>query len=69
MAGSLKSFDRPHMTRTRSQVTAAVDDFEAARRQEAKRALQELMWPNPQEPRQFRNLTQFIVGNVVPANA
>ena len=53
------------------------DDFEAAwevlagvttadlapeRRREAKGAVQAAMWPQPAEPRRFRNTTQFIVG-------
>jgi hypothetical protein len=41
-------------------VTAA--GMTPARREEAKRALRVLMWPEAHRPRRFRNLTQFIVG-------
>ena len=37
--------------------------LEPDRQQEAKRAVQEAMWPNGEGPRHFRNVTQFIVGN------
>jgi SAM-dependent methyltransferase len=55
------------------------DDFESAwailagvtaaalapeRREEAKAAVRELMWPTGEGPRHFRNMTQFIVGAV-----
>ena len=33
-----------------------------ARQQEAQAAVQAAMWPDPNEPRHFRNTTQFIVG-------
>ncbi len=39
--------------------TAALDP---ERRNEAKAAVQEAMWPGGRGPRHFRNLTQFIVG-------
>jgi SAM-dependent methyltransferase len=34
------------------------------RRQAAKEAVQEVMWPHGRGPKQFRNLTQFLVGRV-----
>lgn len=41
--------------------TASLDP---GRREEAKAAIQQLMWTKPSEPRHFRNVTQFIVGSV-----
>lgn len=56
------------------------DDFESAwailagvtagalapdRREEAKAAVRELMWPRGEGPRHFRNTTQFIVGDLL----
>jgi SAM-dependent methyltransferase len=35
-----------------------------ARQQEAKEAVQAVMWPHGRGPRHFRNLTQFLVGGV-----
>jgi hypothetical protein len=32
------------------------------RQQEAQAAVQAAMWPDPNEPRHFRNTTQFIIG-------
>jgi len=43
-------------------VTAA--QLPPERRQEAKRAVQAVMWPHGRGPRRFRNLTQFVVGRV-----
>ena len=43
-------------------VTTAQLDLE--RRQEAKEAVQAVMWPHGQGPRHFRNVTQFLVGRV-----
>ena len=59
------------------------DDFESAwavlagvttdalvpeRREEAKAAVRDLMWPTGDGPRHFRNTTQFIVGALQPAS-
>jgi SAM-dependent methyltransferase len=41
-------------------VTAA--NLPPERQQEAQAAVQAAMWPDPQRPRHFRNVTQFIVG-------
>lgn len=38
--------------------------LEASRQEEAKKAVRELMWQEPNEPRYFRNLTHFILGSV-----
>jgi len=35
-----------------------------ARRQEAKEAVQAVMWSQGHGPRRFRNVTQFLVGRV-----
>lgn len=37
-------------------------NLDAARREQAKEAVREAMWPNPALPREFENRTQFIVG-------
>lgn len=42
--------------------TAGLDD---AQREEAKRGVQDLMWPDPSQRRQFANRTQFLVGQRV----
>lgn len=39
--------------------TAGLDD---AQRDEAKRGVRDLMWPDPASPRRFVNRTQFVVG-------
>jgi len=36
--------------------------LDADRRNEAKAAVQQLMWPRDEGPRHFRNVTQFIIG-------
>lgn len=41
-------------------VTAA--SLAAEQQEEAKAAVRASMWPEPRRPRQFPNLTQFIVG-------
>ena len=41
--------------------------LEPSRKEEAKEAVRQLMWQKPNEPRQFRNVTQFIVGSVQPS--
>jgi len=38
--------------------------LEPNRKEEAKRAVRDLLWPEADKPRRFRNLTQFIVGAV-----
>jgi SAM-dependent methyltransferase len=37
-------------------------DLPPERREQAKAAVQAAMWPEPQEPRRFRNATQFLTG-------
>jgi hypothetical protein len=44
-------------------VTAA--DLPPERQQQAKAAVMAAMWPEPDKPREFRNLTQFIAGRRV----
>jgi SAM-dependent methyltransferase len=46
-------------------VTAA--NIPAARQDEAKAAVQAAMWPEPHQPRSFRNLVQYIVGSRLPS--
>ena len=48
------------------EVLAGVTTAQLApeRRQEAKEAVQAVMWPHGQGPRHFRNVTQFLVGRV-----
>jgi ubiquinone/menaquinone biosynthesis C-methylase UbiE len=43
-----------------AQVTTA--DLSPERREEAQAAVRAVMWPKPDQPRSFRNTTQFIVG-------
>ena len=38
--------------------------LDPGRIEEAKEAVRQLMWQKPNEPRHFRNVTQFIVGSV-----
>ena len=48
------------------EVLAGVTTAQLApeRRQQAKQAVQAVMWPHGQGPRRFRNVTQFLVGRV-----
>lgn len=48
------------------EVLAGVTTAQLApeRRQEAKEAVQAVMWPRGQGPRHFRNMTQFLVGHM-----
>lgn len=56
-------FEFPDFTRA-WEVLAGVTTAQLPeeRREEAKAAVQAAMWPDPDEPREFRNTTQFIVG-------
>ncbi len=49
------------------EVLAGVTTAQLApeRRQEAKEAVQAVMWPHGHGPRHFRNVTQFLVGRVI----
>lgn len=38
-------------------------NLDAERRQQAKQAVQDAMWPDPGSPRMFTNRTQFIIGS------
>ncbi len=38
-------------------------NLDADRRQQAQKAVQDAMWPDPGSPRMFTNRTQFIIGS------